>query len=529
MSRNRVLLLITALVVMLGLAVSAVVATTSTAARAATRPTALLSPASGAMVGAYVDLNGDGSATQAEMSTRESQIGRTFAIDVHFYSWTNSFPGSSESTDVANGRVPLITWEPWNLTLDQIANGSQDSVIISHAQSIKAFGKPIFLRFMHEMNGNWYPWDGSHNSDSPAKYIAAWRHVHDVFAAQGVKNVAWVWCPNASDVPNQSWNHWTNYYPGDNYVDWVGIDGYNWGTNASWSSWQSFAKIMSPIYQNYAATKPIIIPEFASTENGGSKAQWITDAAAALQSTFPSIEAVCWFDKRSSNLWYLDSSSSSLSSFKTAANTSYLSARAGSTTTTSPSPSPTTTTTSPSPSPTTTTTSPSPSPTSTTTSPSPSPTTTTTTTGGTPFSVRINAGSTGYTGPGGAVWSSDTDYSGGFTYSTTHGIAGAKDQQAFQSERAGMSGYAIPVPQAGVYRVTLDLAEIYWTAAGKRIFSVTAEGQPAVSNIDIYKLVGGFRALEISFDVNVTDGVLNLGFTASVDHPKVDGIQVTAL
>jgi beta-mannanase len=187
------------------------------------------------------------------------------------------------------------------------------------------------------MNGNWYPWGGAANDNNPALYVTAWRHVHDLFVAQGATNVAWVWSPNASDNPSgagAAWNHWTNYYPGDAYVDWVAIDGYNWGTTQSWSSWQTFANIFgngtSGIYTDYAATKPIMIAETASATSGApagtSKAQWITDMATATQNLFPSIEAVLWFDTTSTSgvqQWPIDTSTNSLSAYTAAGQLSY--------------------------------------------------------------------------------------------------------------------------------------------------------------------------------------------------------------
>jgi len=95
------------------------------------------------------------------------------------------------------------------------------------------------------MNGNWYPWSGRderrrlgwRGQDTSAAY----RHAHDLFVADGGDHVVWVWCPLVDDVPNESWNHWTNYYPGDAYVDWVGLDAYNWGTSSSCCTWEDSA------------------------------------------------------------------------------------------------------------------------------------------------------------------------------------------------------------------------------------------------------------------------------------------------
>ena len=91
---------------------------------------------------------------------------------------------------------------------------------------------PLLLRFAHEMNADWYPWDGVRASapgthDGPARYVAAWRHVHAVFAAAGATNVRWVWSPNHRSIPAAAWNDAARYYPGDDVVDWIGVDGYD--------------------------------------------------------------------------------------------------------------------------------------------------------------------------------------------------------------------------------------------------------------------------------------------------------------
>jgi hypothetical protein len=220
----------------------------------------------------------------------------------------------------------MISWEPWNTNLADIANGLHDANIISHAQSMRDFGQPIFLRFAHEMNGNWYPWAGTTNGGSTsgaANYIAAWRHVHDIFVAQGAANVVWIWCVNQNDSPAEPWNHWTNYYPGDGYVDWVAVDAYNWGTsNGGWRSMGSL--LNTSAYNDYAATKPIMVAETSSNEAGGNKAQWIYDLGGAIRNNFPSVEAVVWFDKSgTSDNWAIDSSAASLDAYRSVGQDSY--------------------------------------------------------------------------------------------------------------------------------------------------------------------------------------------------------------
>ncbi len=261
------------------------------------------------------------------VAQRESQLGRTFAIDNHYYDWADSFPGSAESADVAAGRTPMDTW--WGTDLTSITSGSQDGVINARAATVKSFAKPVYIRWGAEMNGNWYAWSGPLNGNDPSKFVAAWRHIHDLFSAAGVTNAIWVWAPNADSHPGgvdvTSWNNWRNYYPGDGYVDWVGIDGYNWGTPTD--TWQTFGQIFAPVYNDYAARKPVMVAETSSVESGGSKAAWITDMSSWIKS-HPALKALCWFDTNESSTgidWRIDSSTTSFDAFKTVASDPYFS------------------------------------------------------------------------------------------------------------------------------------------------------------------------------------------------------------
>ena len=283
----------------------------------------LLVPAQGALLGAFV-----GTGTFAQF---ETLLGRTIPIVHNFYGWSDNWVTRAQS-DVQSGRIPLITWEAWQggvgTSLDDIINGVHDSMIQSRAQAARNIGERFFLRWGHEMNGNWYPWDGFHNGAGPsaaAKYIAAYRHIHDVFVGQGATNVLWVFCPNVDSVPGDAWNTWTNYYPGDAYVDWMGFDGYNWGTTQTTSAWQTFPSMASRIYPSIAAKgKPIMIPETASAEQGGNKAQWIAAILPALQSSFPAIKAFAWFEMNKETDWRVESSQAAAQSFIAFANAPYM-------------------------------------------------------------------------------------------------------------------------------------------------------------------------------------------------------------
>ncbi|HEX8496332.1 MAG TPA: malectin domain-containing carbohydrate-binding protein, partial [Actinomycetales bacterium] len=146
---------------------------------------------------------------------------------------------------------------------------------------------------------------------------------------------------------------------------------------------------------------------------------------------------------------------------------------------------------------------------------------------GTPAVARVVAGGSSVTDASGAVWASDRMYAeGGTTWTSTQAIAGTTNDRIFQAERWGVRGYSIPVPAAGTYAVTLNAAEVAFTLTGQRVFSIVAEGQTKISNLDLVRTVGAAAAHSSRFDVTVADGVLNLSLPASVNSSKVSSIAV---
>ncbi len=145
--------------------------------------------------------------------------------------------------------------------------GHHDAYIREFAEAAKAWGHPFFLRFNWEMNGNWFRWSEGVNGNQAGEYVAAWRHVHDIFTQVGATNATWVWCPNVD--PESKLHDLASLYPGDEYVDWTGLDGYNWGTNpARPDRWRSFDDLFKSTYDRITETiapgKPLIISEVGS-------------------------------------------------------------------------------------------------------------------------------------------------------------------------------------------------------------------------------------------------------------------------
>jgi Glycosyl hydrolase family 26 len=217
------------------------------------------------------------------------------------------FPTTLMNTIRSYGSIPMLNWASMSSplanngtgwTLQQVIDGDFDSYIRSFAAGAAAWGHPLFLRFDWEMNGTWFPWGEPANGNQPGQFVAAWRHVHDLFTAAGATNVSWVWCPSV--ITTNATADLSELYPGDGYVDWTCMDGYNWGTLHGPTGWQSFndvfASTYSEIADSIAPTKPMMIGEVGSSEGGGSKAAWISDMFAQLAAGYPDLRALVYFE-----------------------------------------------------------------------------------------------------------------------------------------------------------------------------------------------------------------------------------------
>lgn len=262
----------------------------------------------------------------AEMDEVAALAGEAPAIILSYKDFNQAPPLAELDAARARGAVTLLTWEPWAwgggtdqpaYTLDNITAGNFDAYLTEWGRALAGWGHPVMLRFGHEMNGNWYPWSEQVNSNSAGDYVAAWRHLHDVVAAAGASNVTWVWNPN---VPYWGSIPLAGLYPGDAYVDAVALDGYNWGTSASWSSWvapsQLFGDGLSQL-RTLAPGKQILIAETSSAEQGGSKADWITALFSYLNAQ-PDVTAVTWFHYNKETDWRINSSAASADAFRQA-------------------------------------------------------------------------------------------------------------------------------------------------------------------------------------------------------------------
>ena len=327
----------------LGLGVTSIVASVATTSNGAapvppSRATAAAAatPGQGIALGAYVQAVPDSAVPWGWIGQMEASIGHPLALQESFSDWETAagtptpFPMKFVNYVSGLGAAPIITWQPQqygtvNLTgsalqtaeapfaLSQIIAGRWDPYIRSWADQARGYGKLVYVRLMHEMNGSWYPWgNGVNGNTGPAQYVAAWQHVVDLFRAEGAGNVEFIWCGSTAAPTNPAL-----FYPGDNYVSWIALDGYNRS-----STWKSFTSIFATAYTQITAvsTRPVMIAEMASQEdptNPTRKAAWITSAyTQEIPFLFPRVRAALYFDGQGSGYSYpLTSSPAALSAF----------------------------------------------------------------------------------------------------------------------------------------------------------------------------------------------------------------------
>lgn len=271
--------------------------------------------------------------------------------------WSDNGPGSLvylQSLNSLHNVVPLISVTSDNRTLAEIATNTispndkranfqvkPDDFYRDWARLIKTYGKPVFFRWNHEMNGAWDTWCVNDlpgqclDQDSGLKqnsldYIFTWRHVRNIFAQEDVTNAAWVWCPNAILHDHMDFS---KLYPGDSYVDWTCLDWYNWSPPDAWQSFTQGVKASYDQLLSIAPGKPIMIGEFATADGGdttGSKqATWITSTfKTEIPGSFPKIKAVVYYDVNATAAptkvnWYIDNKPSVIAAFKQAVASSY--------------------------------------------------------------------------------------------------------------------------------------------------------------------------------------------------------------
>lgn len=263
-------------------------------------------------------------ASLRQLNTFEWDVRDHASIVMWYVDWKHDNLSLSQLQAVAaRGSTPEVTWEPWDGTkalyvqqpaysMRSIAAGRYDAYVRSVATRLREFGRPVLLRFAQEMNGGWYPWStgGSDRFNTPQDFVAAWRHLHAIFSAVGAGNVRWVWSPIANRSCDAD-------YPGDGYVDVVGLSAFNGGTALHWGGWKTFSQLFSASIRDLrslAPAKPIQISETASAQQGGNKAAWISQMFRDLRQ-LPEVKSLLWFNDAKQTAWPVESSPAAAAAF----------------------------------------------------------------------------------------------------------------------------------------------------------------------------------------------------------------------
>lgn len=314
--------------------------------------TALL-PNQGIYTGAFIEFGDTEDHVTIENIERfEELTGKHQAIIASSSYWgENSFPSANLELLARHNSIPLVFWSPWNrpyeekrglddARLDNILAGRWDVYIDRWADAAKAYDRSLLVSWGLEMNGDWYPWSGYYNNHpakaadkegnrhpGPELYKRAYRYVVDRVRGRGAHRIQWVFHANNLCFPNEPWNRIGQYYPGADYVDWLGLSVY--GKQFQESPWSGFDPLMDDPYGQISLldpSKPVIVAEWGVGEfpAAGNKAAWIGDAFAAFKTKYPRVKAIVFWherwqnaDETFSNL-RVNSSPESLTAYRTA-------------------------------------------------------------------------------------------------------------------------------------------------------------------------------------------------------------------
>jgi hypothetical protein len=271
-------------------------------------------PAAPVAIGAYIPNHWN---DPGLIDAYTKRVGRPPAIVLSYKRWGIKPFYRPELRQIdRRGALPMVSWEPWNeagaaIPLRQIARGRYDAYVRRSAREARDWGRPLMLRFAHEMNGTWDPWGRGAPGGGSRNYVAAWKRLVRIFHQEGADEVLWVWCPNV----NTGKLPFMQFYPGDEWVDWVGLDGFNWGGSIGW---RSFSETFAGSYEELAArtSKPILIAETGSGEEDGDKATWVRSALLQELASFELVRAVVWFNGVDRSDFRIASSPSALAAFR---------------------------------------------------------------------------------------------------------------------------------------------------------------------------------------------------------------------
>ncbi|MDD5361436.1 MAG: glycosyl hydrolase [Ignavibacteria bacterium] len=274
----------------------------------------LLPPETGIYAGVFPDMG------STEDSITKNRISEYIKLTGHKPVWicfSNNwfkgikFPLAGVKTVAEFGAIPYIRIMPrhdWTegrpdfvYGLELIADGTYDNDLKKWADDAKTYGKPLLAEFAPEMNGNWFPWSGLFNGKKSGAelYKDAHRHVVEIMRDEGADNITWLFHVNAVSEPVAKWNTMKAYYPGDKYIDWIGMSVY--GSQKPGATWEKFLDVFQTAYwqmEKISSKKPLFIAEFGVVEDPamGSKQEWIKEAFTAITGgMYPRIKAISYW------------------------------------------------------------------------------------------------------------------------------------------------------------------------------------------------------------------------------------------
>ena len=296
-------------------------------------PVEAVIPERGAYTGAFMDFGDEEDDVSLEViEDFEQMVGKHQAIIASSSYWgEQNFPVDNLNVIWRHGSLPLVFWSPWDkpyeedhgadrFGLSEILAGKWDAYIDNWADAARDFGHPMIVVFGVEMNGTWFPWSGAYyggaqwdpehnNWKGPETFRAAYRHVVDRVRACGASNIKWMFHTNNYPYPYETWNCAPAYYPGSDYVDWLGLSVY--GQQYKDEPNPDIPSLVSWPYEEMSRLdphKPIMIAEWAtgefphSAEGGGvGKAKWIAQGLTLFRTRYPRIKAAVYWHERWQN------------------------------------------------------------------------------------------------------------------------------------------------------------------------------------------------------------------------------------
>ena len=257
--RSRLVLLLAVIVAAAAIAVAA--ARLSSAPASSRIADASLPPSEASYLGVYESGSPPSYGPVAEFA---KAAGRSPNLVGYFSGWAEPFAVSYANETRGHGAVMITQIDPTYASVQAIAAGSYDAYLRSYADSVRDFGHPVVIGFGHEMNAPWYPWGYQHTS--PGVFVAAWRHIVTLFRRQGADNVTWMWTINADRSDTGPVNSW---WPGAEYVTWVGIDGYYYRPSDNFGN--IFARTIDQV--RAFTDKPVLLSETAVGPKAGQPAK----------------------------------------------------------------------------------------------------------------------------------------------------------------------------------------------------------------------------------------------------------------